>query len=409
MSDILKNKFKRKFFSVFIFLKRILLKIIKSFFFFRGASTNFQPKTILILKVGGLGDFLFGIPALNLLRKMFPHARIILVTAKSLSELGFNSLNRDPTDTKRLPWLNLARNSVDDILVINDLSYKTIIKTSRLISKEGELGVFILGYPGMTIPSAIKKMLLIRMLVKGFVTCVGVDKKLDDICMRKFQAQHNMYRHKMLGDIDSVLEVVPNNSFDENDLDFNVTINPLIKTQITQKLTLSVNDVLVLIAPVATRIHKQWPLENFVQITRDLRKVNANCKFILIGTEDNYAEVEKFYHNIDFDVNNLCGHLSIEELAGLFSIAKGYIGNDGGMSQLAGMMGCPSVIVFNSVEEDWITHPWRSKNGVVRNRTACSPCFNAITCPAGHRKCVIDIPINAVLKKANDIFFNVGV
>jgi ADP-heptose:LPS heptosyltransferase len=136
-----------------------------------------------------------------------------------------------------------------------------------------------------------------------------------------------------------------------------------------------------------------------------LNKIHVNCKFILIGPEENYIEVEKIYRNFSSNVTNLCGHFSIEELATLFTMATGYFGNDGGMSQLAGTMGCPSVVIFNSVEEDWITHPWRSEKGVVRNRTECSPCFNAINCPLGHRKCVTDIPLEDVLKKADEIIF----
>lgn len=354
-------EFKKNWFFAFIFLKRLMLKLIKYLLFFRGVKADAQSNTILVLKVGGLGDFLFGVPALNLLRKCFPWARIILVTSKSLSELGFNSLNRDPSDTAGLPWLKLAHEAVDEILVIHDLSTKSLKELSKKISIENKLSVIIFGYSGMTISSAIKKMLLMRLMVKGVVTCVGMDKKFDEIYMRRFQAQNNMYRHKMLGDIDSVMEMLPNKSFDQNDLDFSVSINPVILAQITEKVGLNNHDAFVLIAPVATRIHKQWPLENFVNLTRELKKINANFKVVLIGTEENYTEVEKFYENIGVDVRNLCGKLSIEELAGLFALAKGYIGNDGGMSQLAGTMGCPSVIVFNSIEEDWITHPWRSQ------------------------------------------------
>ena len=36
------------------------------------------------------------------------------------------------------------------------------------------------------------------------------------------------------------------------------------------------------------------------------------------------------------------------------------------MSQLAGLLGTPSVIAFNSIEEEWVTFPWRSLNGIVR-------------------------------------------
>jgi ADP-heptose:LPS heptosyltransferase len=116
--------------------------------------------------------------------------------------------------------------------------------------------------------------------------------------------------------------------------------------------------------------------------------------------------LDKFCRKIEFEIKNLCGQLSIEELAALLSVAKGYIGNDGGMSQLAGLIGCPSVVVFNSVEEDWVTYPWRSLKGVVRNHTDCSPCFNMLHCPEKHRRCVEDIPVESVFSKVDAVMFN---
>jgi heptosyltransferase-2 len=397
-------KFKKYLFSISIYFKRVLLKLIKRLLFFDNVGENYQPDTIIVLKIGGLGDFLFGVPALNLIRESYPHARICLITARDLSVLKFQSLDCDLTDTKKLPWLKLVGAAVNEILIINDLSIKTIKELSCKIPKGKKQTIFILGYPGMTISSAVKKLILVRMMVKGFVTCVGVDKKFDDKFMRKFQSQYN-YRHKTLGDIDSVLESLPNYKFQEKDLNFDVFINPTAKISAIQKIGLRNNNPFILIAPVATRIHKQWPLENFVRLTEELKKSRVDCEIILIGTKENYAEVKKAYENIDFRVNNLCGILSIEELASLFTVAKGYIGNDGGMSQLAGTIGCSSVVVFNSIEADWITHPWRSREGVIRSHTSCSPCFNAIYCPEGHRKCMVDISVESVLLKANKVIF----
>lgn len=385
-------------------LKIYFLKLIKSLLFFDNAGANFQPDTIIVLKVGGLGDFLFGIPALNLIRKFYPHARICLVTARNLSVLKFQSLDCDPTDTTNLPWLKLISNVVNDFLIINDLSIKTIKELSNKIPKGKKQAIFILGYPGATIFSILKKLIMVRMIAKGFVTCVGIDKKFDDKFMRKFQAQ-NMYKHKMLGDVDSVLESLPSYKFEEKELNFDVFVNPDAMTSAIQKIGLKNNDVFILIAPLATRIHKQWPLENFARVTKEIKKSKLDCHFIIIGTKENYIEAEQAYRSIDLRVNNLCGKLSIEELAALFTVANGYIGNDGGMSQLAGTMGCPSVIVFNSIEADWITHPWRSREGVIRSHTSCSPCFNAIYCPEGHRKCMVDISVESVLVKVNKVIF----
>jgi heptosyltransferase-2 len=389
-------------FLIFIALKRFLLSILKIALFFRNAPSEFFPDTVVVLKVGGLGDFTFGIPALNLLRDRLPNSRICLVTAKSLSGLNFKFSGRNPLDTSELPWASFVRSSVDDIIVVHDLSFKMIGKISELIPKSKNTSIFILGYPGMTISSALKKMIFIRFFVKSYVVCLGVDKKLDDRFMRKFQSQQGLYRHKMLGDIDSVMEAFPHQSFSDESLNFKASIISTPAMSIANSLGLEDAAKFILIAPIATTSHKQWPLDKFVRLTQELKN-NSQERYdlLLVGTHEQFNLAEEAYKNIGFKVNNLCGRLSIEELAVLFSKAKGYIGNDGGMSQLAGLMGCPSVIIFNSVEEDWVTHPWRSVNGVIKNRTACSPCFNSHYCPEGHNKCMIDISVESVMLKVN--------
>jgi ADP-heptose:LPS heptosyltransferase len=393
-------------FYSFILIKRIVLSVLRSLLLFRGAQAHYIPDAVLVLKVGGLGDFIFGIPALNLLRERLPNAKICLITAKSLSGLRFEFSHRDPQDASELPWINFVRPSVDEVLVVHDLSFKMISKISNLIPREKNIGIFILGYPGMTISSAFKKILFARMLTKGRAVCVGIDKKLDDHFMRKFQGRQGLYRHKMLGDVDSIMEGFPKQSFFNKDLNFKVPIAAISESKIIKSLVAEApSKEIILIAPVATTLHKQWPLDNFVRLTQELKKSRGQLEFLLVGTREQFDQVAQAYKDIGFDANNLCGLLSIDELASLFSVAKGYIGNDGGMSQLAGLVGCPSVIVFNSVEEDWVTHPWRSENGVVRNRPACSPCYNGLYCPEGHRRCVTDISLESVLLKVHQIIF----
>ena len=390
----------------FIVVKGVVLRVLRSLLLFRGADEHFIPDTVLVLKVGGLGDFIFGIPALNLLREKLPNAKICLVTAKSISGLRLKFSNRDPLDASDLPWVNFVRTSVDEVLVVHDLSFVMIRKISNLIPSSKNIGIFILGYPGMTISSAFKKVLFARLLIKGRAVCVGINKKLEDNFMRKFQGQQGLYRHKMLGDIDSIMEGFPKQSFNNKDLNFRVPINAISQSKIINSIFAEdLSKKIILIAPLATTTHKQWPLDNFVRLTQELNKSQEQLEFLLVGTREQFDQVAQAYQDIGFVATNLCGLLSMDELAALFSVARGYIGNDGGMSQLAGLIGCPSVIVFNSVEEDWVTHPWRSANGVVRNRTACSPCYNGLYCPEGHRRCVTDISLESVLLKVHQIIF----
>ena len=394
--------FQYAIFYAFIGAKRALIKVIKNLLWL-GSKTSTGFNTVVVIKIGGLGDFVLGIPALNLLRENMPNAKIILITTKSLNAQGFKFSGRDPKDLSDLPWLNLVKNSVDEVLSVPDLSITSIRKLASMLPVREKKAIFILGYPGMTLSSALKKIFFARLLTKYSDACFGTDKFLDWQFMRKFQISHKLTKHKMIGDIDSVMESFPGKKIDINNLDFSVSISDDIFKQACTK-TGSINiQNLILLAPLATTLHKQWPVENFAQIIKRLNKNSENLSFALIGTLDHYAVLDKILNSNRFEIQNLCGQLSIEEIAALLSAAKGYIGNDGGMSQLAGLIGCPSVVVFNSVEEDWITYPWRSLNGIVRNHTDCSPCLNALYCPEKHHKCVIDISVDSVYFKVDEV------
>lgn len=401
----IKDKFKFALFYSYIRIKRVIIRAIKKSLW-SDAETCFGINSVVVIKIGGLGDFILGIPALNLLRAKMPNAKIILITAKSLSSQGLKFSGKDPKDLSSLPWVNLVKTNVDEILGVPDLSFKSISKLRSLLPKSKRKAVFILGYPGMTFSSTLKKMIFARLLTNYSDACFGIDKSLDWKFMRKFQSIHKLSKHKMIGDIDSVMEGFPGRKFDLNNIDFTVSIAKNRVKQICDSSRINNVENLILLAPLATTLHKQWPVENFVHVIKRLNQNYENLSFALIGTLDHYAKLDGFFKGYGFKIQNLCGQLSIEDIAALLSVAKGYIGNDGGMSQLAGLVGCPSVIAFNSVEEDWITYPWRSLKGVVKQHTYCSPCFSDSYCPEKHHKCMVDISIDSVYSKVVEVILS---
>lgn len=394
--------FQYAIFHTFINTKRALINVIKNLLW-KGSKTSIGFDTVVVIKIGGLGDFVFGIPALNLLRENMPNAKITLITTNSLNSKGFKFSGRDPKELSDLPWVNLVKNSVDEVLSVPDLSITSIRKLASMLSVSEKKAIFILGYPGMTFSSSLKKIVFARLLTNYTDACFGTDKFLDWQFMRKFQISLRLTKHKMIGDLDSVMEGFPGKTIDTNKLNFSVSISEDIFKQACTKYGSNIIQNLILLAPLSTTLHKQWPVENFVKIIKKINKTSKNFSFALIGTLDHYAVLDRIFNSNGSEIHNLCGQLSIEEIAALLSCAKGYIGNDGGMSQLAGVIGCPSVVVFNSVEEDWVTYPWQSLNGIVRNHTDCSPCLNALYCPENHHKCVIDISIDTVYSKVDEV------
>jgi heptosyltransferase-2 len=399
----IKNKLKRVVFTLFVSFKRLSLKTIK-LLLFRGSNSALDAHSVVVLKVGGLGDFIMGIPALNLLRSMLlPGSHISLVTANTLSDLSFSYSGLDPSDTSKVPWISLVGHCVDKVLVLHDLSLQALQEISAAIPGNGKPTVFILGYPGLPLASAIKKILLARLLTCSSATCFGVDKSLDERFMRQFQVNRKLSKHKVLGDMDSVMEGFPRCSFPSKYPDFKISISSRAIKDLHEKEGLKEASNMILLAPLSIKEHKQWPIENYLRLVKLLQEQDHSYSFGLIGTQDHYDSLNRIFKGDKVNVTNLCGRLSLEELGALLSVAKGYVGNDGGMSHLADLVGCPSVIIFNSVEEDWVTYPWRSLDGIVKFPTECSPCYNLSFCPEGHRRCTVEISLESVYSRVIEI------
>jgi ADP-heptose:LPS heptosyltransferase len=393
MSDY-KGSTQRLVIRAYITVKRTVIYAIKVILF--GAEKTLEePGQLIILKAGGLGDFTFGIPAINFLKNRFPQSRKVLITATTFNDLSLTK-TASRTNQTDLPWVKLVKHAVDRVMCLQDL-HPTTIRAIRAELKTGEYStIVILCYPGQRLPSIIQRLFLARLLVPGRARCLGVNKKADYALFRKEQGAWNIIKHKMLGDLDSAAETERGLEITEEDISFEVHLDDadLAPEPVGQ---------LILIAPIATRSHKQWPIDKMRQLINNIQNIFPNAHIAYIGLESHFDTVQKHLQEGRVKTRNLCGRLTVDQIASLMTNAMAYIGNDGGMSQLAGVVGCPSIVIFNGIEEPGMTHPWNSRNGIVYPTIECSPCYNEIACPLGHRRCVEDIPVQTVLDKLMSI------
>jgi len=96
---------------------------------------------------------------------------------------------------------------------------------------------------------------------------------------------------------------------------------------------------------------KNWPLERFVGIARrisDLKPGSYRPLFVVGPVEsDRWDPIVLEGLKAEFTV---VVNPPVEDLAGMLSLAKGYIGNDSGVSHLAGVVGVPSVVLFGPTD-----------------------------------------------------------
>jgi len=107
---------------------------------------------------------------------------------------------------------------------------------------------------------------------------------------------------------------------------------------------------LVVIQPGSGGEHKCWYLDNFLSVAEELVSKGTEVIFLL-----GPAELERFGESAIrrlSDTASCLTELSLTDVLGLLSCADGFVGNDSGITHLAGALGVKTVAVFGPTDPD---------------------------------------------------------
>jgi ADP-heptose:LPS heptosyltransferase len=144
---------------------------------------------------------------------------------------------------------------------------------------------------------------------------------------------------------------------------------------------------LVAIHPAATKEYKQWPETAFIELCNIL--INKGFIPVLLGAGASEWQrcdrIQRFVANVSLSKPpNLCDQLSLAELAGLFRLCTGIVGNDSGPSHLAAAQQVPGVVIFGP-SEPAIWGPLGKRSQVLRKAERCDPRCSRRACFADYR------------------------
>lgn len=135
-------------------------------------------------------------------------------------------------------------------------------------------------------------------------------------------------------------------------------------------------DKVIALHPGSGSTHKNWPIENFYETMRLLTEKGHKvlCIFGPAEEEGGVALQGKIEGMIPV-------HLPLGPLSSLLKFCSSYIGNDSGISHLAGLAGIPALVIFGPTAPDlWV--PLGPNVRPFSRRLGCSPCP-----PGEWRKC----------------------
>lgn len=158
------------------------------------------------------------------------------------------------------------------------------------------------------------------------------------------------------------------------------------------------NDVRVLaIGPGSKMQAKRWPVGRFDELGRRLLREDVGLHLIVLGGREDSALGDALCRDWGERSHNFAGAFSVCESAAALKRCCGYLGNDTGTMHLAAMVGVPCVALFSARDYPGQWEPYGHGHVVLRHETDCAGCMLEV-CSERDNECLRRINIDEVFK-----------
>jgi heptosyltransferase-2 len=315
---------------------------------------------ILILHPGGLGDIILSLPAIGLLRKRFPSARLAIAgNLDHLAAVGAGYAERT-LSLSTLPLHHLHASG-------------EVPEAEALFWKSFDL---IISWTGAGDPEFTRKL---RQLNSGARIVSWRPEPRDP-------------RHVSQLFVDSLGHEL---HMGANAAPASILVDPDARIRAAEWLAgrgWNVRDRLIALHPGAGSRMKRWPLSRFIELARRLALHEGTCLLIIEGPADGGLATQM--------VAALPGiraiavrSMPMNMLAALIGQCGVFVGNDSGIAHLAAGLGIISVVLFGpTLPQHWA--PLGRHVVVLRDPRGCEACDSA----HGEHTCLSKISVEEVLK-----------
>ncbi len=308
--------------------------------------TSGELNNILILKPSALGDIVLALPALSVLRKSFPNAKISWLVRTEFAAL----LEKHPYLDEIIPFERkyLGRAWRDPKALAALLALVRRLRTERfdaVFDLQGLLRTASLAWLSRC-PNRFGM--------------AGAREFAPIFYNRKIQQDPTCIHL-----VDYYLKIVKAAGPATTDVEFTLPEDPVAADfvkRLLQKHNVALDNYVVLI-PGSARPSKCWPAERFARLADKIISIQPRS-VVAIGSPAERKLAEKIKALAKTHVVNLAGQTSIPQLTALLKSAKLVVGNDTGPAHIAAALDVPVVVIFGPTNPARVA-PYHKKNSVV--------------------------------------------
>jgi ADP-heptose:LPS heptosyltransferase len=296
---------------------------------------------ILVVSTTGLGDSLWGTPAVRAIKKHFPNGNLSLLTSQIGQQVYRNNPNIDDIFVIKDPALfsllnlfpQLKRKQFDTALIFH-FSWRPVLPFTYLAGPENIIGT------------------------------EGINKGLDHLLSHPIKNKpiHEIERRLKIAEVIGVPPSPPEMEFFLTEEENSAALSFLHDTP-----------YYVGMHPGSKDRFKQWNPKHFIAIGRRLAK-EKNAKILITGDKSESKLATSIAENIP-GARSLAGKLPMRVTAALIEKLDLFITNDTGPMHLAFAMGTPTIAVFSPTDPK-LCGPYHIPHGkVIQKPRTCHPCI----------------------------------
>ena len=294
---------------------------------------------ILVLHPGALGDLILSLPALELLKRQSPGARITLAANLDYLCIVPNSLVERRLSLSALPLSGLFGVSPPPVERGFWISFDRVLSWTGFGDEQFAANLKALHGEALVAhwrPARDERRHVSRLFADSLAPWIPVQEDPPTVKLTAGDSQLSS-----AGDWFSQRGVAP-------------------------------ETVVIALQPGAGSPSKRWPLDHFIQLSRMLLEDYCDRVLIIEGP----AETGLGGRMMEaLPVSNLliANCLRLDDLAALLSKCRAYVGNDSGISHLAAGLGIPCIVLFGPTSpRQW--SPLGRRVAVLRNIAGCKAC-----------------------------------
>lgn len=308
-------------------------------------------ESLLIFRLGSVGDTVVALPCFRLIKKVFPNAKRVVLTNKPVNHQAC-ALELILENT------GLADTFIDYPCHVSLLQKIFLL---RKIIKENHFTKMIYFHQSRSRLQAwrdclffkfcgIKKIIGLSLFQHGFQYRYDHDTKLYESEYRRLARQL-----KALGEIDLTDKSVTDLALTERELQKS---HDIIKTDIHGQP--------FIVCSIGTKHPmKEWGEDNWETMIQSIAKHYSNYCLVFIGVESEYTRSDALLSLWKGPVLNLCGKLSVRESAAILKYATLFIGHDSGPMHLAASVGTICVAIFSRHAKPGCWYPYGSQHKII--------------------------------------------